>query len=218
MNFKKNALKFSVAVAGAVTLGFAATSIQANADEIYTVKSGDTLSGISFTYANDYSLIDSLASNNNIADKNLIYVGEQLMITDNGTIREATDQEVATTPAADESATASTDTTSSAATSSAATDTTSTTTTTDTTSASSTYTSNVSGSEAAAKAWIANKESGGSYTASNGQYYGKYQLSLSYLNGDTSAANQEAVADNYVTSRYGSWVAAQTFWQQNGWY
>ena len=203
MNFKKNALKFSVAVAGAVTLGFAATSIQANADEIYTVKSGDTLSGISFTYANDYSLIDSLASNNNIADKNLIYVGEQLMITDNGTIREATDQEVATTPAADESATASTDTTSSAAT-----DTTSTTTTTDTT----------SGSEAAAKAWIANKESGGSYTASNGQYYGKYQLSLSYLHGDTSAANQEAVADNYVTSRYGSWVAAQTFWQQNGSY
>lgn len=213
MNFKKNALKFSVAVAGAFTLGFAATSIQANADEIYTVKSGDTLSGISFTYANDYSLIDSLASNNSIADKNLIYVGEQLMITDNGTIREATDQEVATTPAADESATASTDTTSSAAT-----DTTSTTTTTDTTSASSTYTSNVSGSEAAAKAWIANKESGGSYTASNGQYYGKYQLSLSYLNGDTSAANQEAVADNYVTSRYGSWVAAQTFWQQNGSY
>ena len=203
MNFKKNALKFSVAVAGAVTLGFAATSIQANADEIYTVKSGDTLSGISFTYANDYSLIDSLASNNNIADKNLIYVGEQLMITDNGTIREATDQEVATTPAADESATASTDTTSSAAT-----DTTSTTTTTDTT----------SGSEAAAKAWIANKESGGSYTASNGQYYGKYQLSLSYLNGDLSDANQEAVADNYVTSRYGSWVAAQTFWQQNGSY
>lgn len=203
MNFKKNALKFSVAVAGAVTLGFAATSIQANADEIYTVKSGDTLSGISFTYANDYSLIDSLASNNNIADKNLIYVGEQLMITDNGTIREATDQEVATTPAADESATASTDTTSSSAT-----DTTSTTTTTDTT----------SGSEAAAKAWIANKESGGSYTASNGQYYGKYQLSLSYLKGDTSAANQEAVADNYVTSRYGSWVAAQTFWQQNGSY
>ena len=74
------------------------------------------------------------------------------------------------------------------------------------------------GSEAVAKAWIANKESGGSYTASNGQYYGKYQLSLSYLNGDLSDANQEAVADNYVTSRYGSWVAAQTFWQQNGWY
>ena len=82
----------------------------------------------------------------------------------------------------------------------------------------SSYTSNVSGSEAAAKAWIAGRESGGSYTARNGQYVGKYQLSASYLNGDYSAANQERVADNYVKSRYGSWTAAQSFWQANGWY
>lgn len=75
-----------------------------------------------------------------------------------------------------------------------------------------------SSSEAAAKAWIASKESGGSYTASNGNYYGKYQLSLSYLNGDTSAANQEKVANSYVQSRYGSWTAAKAFWQANGWY
>ncbi|MCD5541755.1 aggregation-promoting factor [Lactobacillus delbrueckii] len=75
-----------------------------------------------------------------------------------------------------------------------------------------------SSSEEAAKAWIASKESGGSYTASNGNYYGKYQLSLSYLNGDTSAANQERVANSYVQSRYGSWTAAKAFWQANGWY
>lgn len=75
-----------------------------------------------------------------------------------------------------------------------------------------------SSSEEAAKAWIAGKESGGSYTASNGNYYGKYQLSLSYLNGDTSAANQEKVANSYVQSRYGSWTAAKAFWQANGWY
>ncbi|MCD5481240.1 aggregation promoting factor [Lactobacillus delbrueckii subsp. bulgaricus] len=75
-----------------------------------------------------------------------------------------------------------------------------------------------SSSEEAAKAWIASKESGGSYTASNGNYYGKYQLSLSYLNGDTSAANQEKVANSYVKSRYGSWTAAKAFWQANGWY
>ena len=74
-----------------------------------------------------------------------------------------------------------------------------------------------SSSEEAAKAWIASKESGGSYTASNGNYYGKYQLSLSYLNGDTSAANQEKVANSYVQSRYGSWTAAKAFWQANGW-
>ncbi|MFV4935221.1 aggregation promoting factor [Lactobacillus delbrueckii] len=75
-----------------------------------------------------------------------------------------------------------------------------------------------SSSEEAAKAWIASKESGGSYTASNGNYYGKYQLSLSYLNGDTSAANQEKVANSYVQSRYGSWTAAKAFWQASGWY
>ncbi|MFR0541361.1 aggregation promoting factor [Lactobacillus delbrueckii] len=75
-----------------------------------------------------------------------------------------------------------------------------------------------SSSEEAAKAWIASKESGGSYTASNGNYYGKYQLSMSYLNGDTSAANQEKVANSYVQSRYGSWTAAKAFWQANGWY
>ena len=80
------------------------------------------------------------------------------------------------------------------------------------------YTSNASGSEAAAKAWIAGRESGGSYSARNGQYIGKYQLSASYLGGDYSAANQERVADNYVKLRYGSWTGAQKFWQTNGWY
>ena len=80
------------------------------------------------------------------------------------------------------------------------------------------YTSKASGSEAAAKAWIAGRESGGSYSARNGQYIGKYQLSASYLGGDYSAANQERVADNYVKSRYGSWTGAQKFWQTNGWY
>jgi len=81
-----------------------------------------------------------------------------------------------------------------------------------------TYTSNNSSSENAAKAWIAGRESGGSYTVTNGQYIGKYQLSSSYLNGDYSAANQERVADNYVTSRYGSWSAAKAHSEAHGWY
>ena len=76
----------------------------------------------------------------------------------------------------------------------------------------------VSGSEAEAKEWIAQKESGGSYTATNGQYIGRYQLTDSYLNGDYSAANQERVADAYVAGRYGSWTAAKNFWLNNGWY
>lgn len=69
-----------------------------------------------------------------------------------------------------------------------------------------------------AKEWIAQKESGGSYTAQNGRYYGRYQLDSSYLGGDYSAANQERVADQYVANRYGSWEAAQQFWMSHGWY
>ncbi|WP_294603147.1 hypothetical protein [uncultured Lactobacillus sp.] len=80
------------------------------------------------------------------------------------------------------------------------------------------YTTASSDSEAGAKAWIASRESGGSYSAQNGQYIGKYQLSAAYLNGDYSAANQERVANNYVAGRYGSWAAAKQFWLANGWY
>ncbi len=79
-------------------------------------------------------------------------------------------------------------------------------------------TSGLSTSDAAAKEFIAQKESGGNYNAKNGQYYGRYQLSDSYLNGDLSEENQERVADAYVSSRYGSWTAAQAFWNANGWY
>ena len=76
----------------------------------------------------------------------------------------------------------------------------------------------LSAEDAAAKEWIAQKESSGSYTAQNGQYYGRYQLSLSYLNGDLSTENQEKVANQYVVNRYGSWSAAKNFWLANGWY
>lgn len=89
---------------------------------------------------------------------------------------------------------------------------------TTTTQSTTSYNSPVSGSEQAAKNWIAQHESSGSYSAQNGQYVGKYQLSASYLHGDYSPANQERTADNYVKNRYGSWTAAQAFWRANGWY
>lgn len=76
------------------------------------------------------------------------------------------------------------------------------------------YTANNS----SAKDIIAQRESGGSYNARNGQYIGKYQLSSAYLNGDYSPANQERVADQYVAQRYGSWDNALAFWNNNGWY
>ncbi|MGQ3490935.1 LysM peptidoglycan-binding domain-containing protein [Limosilactobacillus mucosae] len=263
MKISKKAVKISVAVAGAVALGTVGTAITANADTVYTVQSGDTLSGISAKLGHNLDFVDQLASKNNIANKNLIYVGQKLVISDDGEVSSATSEQAATLPSAtaENTATAQDSTAQSAdsaaqstaadtsaeqaasdaAAAQAASDaaasqaaaaqaqaaqqqsaqvqaTTYSANTYSTNTTTTTYTSTVSGDEAAAKAWIANKESGGSYTAQNGQYYGKYQLSSSYLNGDYSAANQEQVADNYVANRYGSWTAAQQFWQSHGWY
>ena len=254
MKLNKKALKLTATVAGAVALGTVATTVSANADSIYTVKSGDTLSGISCQFGHDSAFVDTLASDNNIANKNLIYVGQKLVIKDDGEITSATASQVASLPSASASSTsqAQTDSASaasqasstasdqaaaqsaaaasqaalqsqqaasqSAAATSTAYTTMAATSTTTSTSSTSSYTSSLSSSEEAAKEWIVQKESGGSYTAQNGNYYGKYQLSSSYLNGGTSAANQEKVADQYVASRYGSWTAAQSFWESHGWY
>ena len=80
------------------------------------------------------------------------------------------------------------------------------------------YSSNVSASANSGLASIAQAESGNSYTARNGQYIGKYQLSASYLHGDFSPANQERVARQYAISRYGSISAAAAFHQAHGWW
>lgn len=214
MKFNKKAIKVATAITGAVALGTVATATTANADSVYTVQSGDTLSGISYKLGHDLTFVDTLASNNNIANKNLIYVGQKLLIKDDGEVTTATAQQAATLPSANNTTTS----TASQNTQSAQNTQSSNTAATTTNNASANYSSSVSGNDAAAKAWIANRESGGNYSAQNGQYIGKYQLSASYLNGDYSAANQERVADNYVASRYGSWTAAQQFWQSHGWY
>ena len=80
------------------------------------------------------------------------------------------------------------------------------------------YESDDEDAEAEAKEWIAWRESGGDYNATNGQYIGRYQLSADKLDGDYSEENQEATAEQYVQERYGSWTAAKEFWERNGWY
>ncbi|WP_295728552.1 LysM peptidoglycan-binding domain-containing protein [uncultured Limosilactobacillus sp.] len=212
MKFNKKAIKVAATVTGALALGTVATATTANADSVYTVQAGDTLSGISYKLGHDLTFVDTLASNNNIANKNLIYVGQKLLIKDDGEVSQATAKQAATLP----SANASTNNTAAQSQNNNTQAQNSSTQSANTGSAN--YSSNVSGNDAAAKAWIAARESGGNYGARNGQYVGKYQLSASYLNGDYSAANQERVADQYVASRYGSWSGAQAFWQSHGWY
>lgn len=229
MKLSKKVAKITAAITGAVALGTVATATTANADSIYTVQAGDTLSGISYKLGHDLTFVDTLASNNNIADKNLIYVGQQLVIKDDGEVAPATQEEVATLPAANVAPQADTQAIPAenqaqrnqqvpVAQQQVQTPQTQNVQQQSSAQASTSYNSNVAGNDAAAKAWIAARESGGSYSARNGQYIGKYQLSASYLNGDYSEANQERVADQYVASRYGSWSAAQSFWQSHGWY
>ncbi|MGT2926445.1 aggregation-promoting factor [Streptococcus cuniculipharyngis] len=139
----------------------------------YTVKEGDTLLGIASRHQTS---LEQLIQLNQIADANLIKLGQVLNLPD------SSPQETIPSQSNLPSVTVLTE------------------------------------ADQAAKEWIAQKESSGSYTAQNGQYYGRYQLSLSYLNGDLSPENQERVAEAYVKQRYGSWSAAQAFWLANGWY
>ena len=209
-------IKTTLAGVAALFAVFAPSFVSAQESSTYTVKEGDTLSEIAETHN---TTVEKLAENNHIDNIHLIYVGQELVIdgpvapaatpapttyaapaaqdeTVSAPVAETTEvaeeaAPVASAPAAEETV-ASTEASAPAAT--------------------------VSGSEAEAKEWIAQKESGGSYTATNGRYIGRYQLTDSYLNGDYSAENQERVADAYVAGRYGSWTAAKNFWLNNGWY
>jgi len=203
MNIKK-ALVTTLGTAAVLGAGLFAGTTSANADVRVTVKSGDTVAKIANQYS---SSVSSIEQANNLKNVNLIYVGESLVVPGSTTATVTTSQ--ATTPSTSTTH-ATTGTNNYSSTSTASTGTTN--------SAATSTTSSSTSNSSSAKSWIANKESGGSYTASNGNYYGKYQLSKSYLNGDYSAANQEKVANNYVSSRYGSWAAAKSFWQANGWY
>ena len=202
-------IKTTLAGVAALFAVFAPSFVSAQESSTYTVKEGDTLSEIAETHN---TTVEKLAENNHIDNIHLIYVGQELVI--DGPVAPvatpapttyaapaAQDETVSapvaeTTEVAEEAPVASApveaETSAPAAT--------------------------VSGSEAEAKEWIAQKESGGSYTATNGRYIGRYQLTDSYLNGDYSAENQERVADAYVAGRYGSWSAAKNFWLNNGWY
>ena len=216
-NMKSTTKKIKTTLAGVAALFavFAPSFVSAQESSTYTVKEGDTLSEIAETHN---TTVEKLAENNHIDNIHLIYVGQELVIdgpvapvatpapatyaapaaqdeTVSAPVVETTEV-VEETPVASE-AVAEETVVSTEASAPAAT---------------------VSGSEAEAKEWIAQKESGGSYTATNGRYIGRYQLTDSYLNGDYSAENQERVADAYVAGRYGSWTAAKNFWLNNGWY
>ncbi len=199
-------IKTTLAGVAALFAVFAPSFVSAQESSTYTVKEGDTLSEIAETHN---TTVEKLAENNHIDNIHLIYVGQELVI-DGPAAPVAPASTTYEAPAAqDETVSAPVAET---------TEVEEETPVVSETVAEETVASTVRGSEAEAKEWIAQKESGGSYTATNGRYIGRYQLTDSYLNGDYSAENQERVADAYVAGRYGSWTAAKNFWLNNGWY
>ena len=200
-------------MAGAL-LGATTANADTKIDDTHVrIEAGDTVSSIANKYGTDVSTI---ASASNLSDANKIFVGDILVLTPEAqqpttnnvqapvvsqaqpaSQATANTQPVQTTQPVQSQAPVQQPTTPVQ---------------------SQPVTSAVSGSEQSAKEWIASRESGGSYGATNGRYIGRYQLDASYLNGDYSEANQERVAQQYVTNRYGSWANAQSFWQSHGWY
>lgn len=207
MTLTTKKIKTTIAGVAALLAFFAPSLASAQETVTYTVKSGDTLSEIAEKYN---TTVEKLAAKNNIKDIHLIYVDQVLVIEGTAPSTATATAAASTTtyeaPAAAEEVTETTTYEAPATPAAPAAE------------SNTVAASTVSGSEAEAKEWIAQKESGGSYTATNGRYIGRYQLTDSYLNGDYSAENQERVADAYVAGRYGSWTAAKNFWLNNGWY
>lgn len=184
----------------------------------YTIQYGDTLAAIA--KASDVS-VNALVAINDIQNANVIFPGTKLSFTKDettGEVNEVTVEDSATEEATtyDVAEEEVTETTYEAPAEETyvAEETTYEEPAAETTASTTSYSSN------SAKEIIAQRESGGSYTAYNaaGGYYGRYQLNPTLVAYGASPAAQEVAADKYVAERYGSWDAALTFWNANGWY
>ncbi|WP_413539477.1 LysM peptidoglycan-binding domain-containing protein [Aerococcus viridans] len=184
----------------------------------YTIQYGDTLAAIA--KASDVS-VNALVAINDIQNANVIFPGTKLSFTKDettGEVNEVTVEDSATEEATtyDVAEEEVTETTYEAPAEETyvAEETTYEEPAAETTASTTSYSSN------SAKEIIAQRESGGSYTAYNaaGGYYGRYQLNPTLVAYGASPAAQEAAADKYVAERYGSWDAALAFWNANGWY
>ncbi|MGH2079891.1 LysM peptidoglycan-binding domain-containing protein [Aerococcus urinaeequi] len=182
----------------------------------YTIQYGDTLAAIA--KASDVS-VNALVAINDIQNANVIFPGTKLSFTKDETtgevnevtVEDSVSEEATTYDVAEEEVTETTYEAPAEETY-VAEETTYEAPAAETTASTTSYSSN------SAKEIIAQRESGGSYTATNGQYYGRYQLNPTLVAYGASPAEQEVAADKYVAERYGSWDAALAFWNANGWY
>lgn len=214
----------ALTVAGLATFAMAEN---ASADT-YTVQSGDTLSQIA---ANHNTTVDTLVANNNIADANVIFVGQQVEIDGvaSNASYDATQADVAAVVASQAPVTQQVSYTAPVTTVDYSAQSQATvaqevsytapvaTTTTTAAASGSTYDQFIAaGGTDALWTAIVMPESGGNPDASNGQYKGLGQTNQSW--GTGSVSDQTAGMLNYATSRYGSVDSAIAFRAANGWW
>lgn len=209
MKIKKIALM--VGITGVTFLGM---GMKVSADEVtHTVKSGETLSGISAKYFGDYTRYMEIANSNNIKNADLIFVGDTLKInTTTGEIVDATAEKAAnqaSTPVAEAATQAATQAPQPAQ-------------------ATDGSVESIVRAAASARGWgtganwdainfIVQRESSWNPNAQNptSTAYGLFQMLT-----ETSAdpAVQAANGMTYIANRYGTPTNALAFWQANHWY
>lgn len=192
----KNLALVSGAVLGAMVIGATTANASTKIDHNHVrVEQGDTVSQIA---KDNGTTVDAIVQANHLTNPDMIFVGDNLVLTpnaDNNNNQSANVQNNVQPASQDTNNVAPAQTTNQA---------------------SQTTNSSLAGNSAAEA--ISQAESGGSYTAQNGRYYGRWQLDMSYLGGDLSPQHQDEVFQQYCNQRYGSVENALVFRQSHGWY
>lgn len=203
-----------IAALGVGAVGAAANGTTANADSVYTVQSGDTLSSIAQKELGDSSRYQEIANANGIQDVNNISVGQTLKISDGDQSYEVVlpetsvqpVQEQATQPVQEQEQEQPVENIQEQ----------------NTQQATQSNSTDLSGNSAAARR--RQIESGGNYNTNTGNgYVGAYQFAPSTIASIESQtgmkwsmdpSTQDAFADYYANSRYGGWQNVPT---NGGW-
>ena len=200
-NLKKLAL-VSGAVMGAMVIGATNANASTKLDQNHVrVEQGDTVSQIA---KDNGTTVDAIVQANHLTNPDMIFVGDNLVLTPNA---DNNNNQSANVHNNVQPASQATNKVAPAQTNNQA---------SQTPVSQPTTNSSLTGNSAAEA--ISQAESGGSYTAQNGRYYGKYQLDMSYLGGDLSPQHQDEVFQQYCNQRYGSIENALAFRQSHGWY
>ena len=224
----KKVLLGTAAIAGAGALGMTAHATNANADTLYTVKSGDTLSEIAQSQLGDANKFKEIAQENGLNNPDVLSVGQQLRISDNGQVQVANTQSQSTAQASQvqqkqvsySQPTQQVSTQASQSQQSAPVQHTQTSQAATTPSGSGSVYDQFIAAGGTPEMWnsIVMPESSGNPNAQNGRYSGLFQTDKGTGTAGHSVADQTKWAISYANSRYGGIQQSINFHNANGWW